>query len=210
MQLNNQQIKELEKRKRTKLINSLSGFKSVNLIGTISKEGVTNLSIVSSVIHIGANPPLMGFIMRPITVPRDTYNNIKDTGSFTINHIKADFYKEAHQVSARYPSEVSEFEATGLSTEFGESLKAPYVKESTIKIGLAFREQHEIAINNTILMIGEVMELQFPDDCWAEDGYLDLEQAGTITCSSLDSYHATSRLSRLSYAKPDKSLTEIK
>ncbi|MEL6922682.1 MAG: flavin reductase [Bacteroidota bacterium] len=201
----------MEKRRRTALMNSLSGFKSVNLVSSISADGVSNLSIVSSVIHIGANPALMGFIMRPISVTRDTYNNIMETGTYTFNHIRPEFYKQAHQVAARYPSEVSEFEAVGLTPTFSESglIKAPYVQESSIQIGLIFKEKYDIAINGTILMIGAVTELIFPDDCWMEDGYLDLEKAGTVTCSSLDSYHTTERLSRLSYAKPDRALREI-
>lgn len=40
----NQQIADLEERKRIAMINSLSGFKSLNLIGTVNKEGQTNLS----------------------------------------------------------------------------------------------------------------------------------------------------------------------
>ncbi|CAD7816239.1 hypothetical protein CHRY9390_03129 [Chryseobacterium aquaeductus] len=76
----NQQIADLEERKRTAMINSLSGFKSLNLIGTINKIGQTNLAIFNSVMHIGANPALMGFICRPDSVERDTLENIKQTG----------------------------------------------------------------------------------------------------------------------------------
>jgi hypothetical protein len=36
------------------------------------------------------------------------------------------------------------------------------------------------------------------------DGFVDLEKAGTLTCSGLDSYHKTARIARLSYAKPDQ------
>lgn len=59
MHFTKQQINELEQRFRTNLINSLSGFKSANLIGTQDKLGNTNLAIVSSVFHLGAHPPLV-------------------------------------------------------------------------------------------------------------------------------------------------------
>jgi hypothetical protein len=36
------------------------------------------------------------------------------------------------------------------------------------------------------------------------DGFIDLENAGTITVSGLDSYHSTKKIERLSYAKKDK------
>lgn len=191
----------MEKRFRAHFINSLSGFKSVNLVGTIDDKGTPNLSVVSSVIHLGANPALMGFILRPITVTRDTYNNILANGSYTFNHLNEGMYQQAHQSSARYPAEVSEFEAVGLSPEYTEHGPAPYVAESLVKIGLTFKEAMEIKLNGTLLMIGEIKEVIVPDNCLSADGYLNIEQAGSITCSGLDAYHQTTILDRLPYAK---------
>lgn len=202
MIISKQRILEFEKFYRTNFINSLSGFKSANLIGTISKEGKTNLAIFSSVIHVGANPPMMGFLMRPVSVERHTYSNIKETGYFTINHINKEIYKQAHQTSARYNKDVSEFDACGLTPELSEIIKAPYVKESKIKIGLRFIEEQEIKFNRTIIIVGEIVEIILPDDVVEMDGYVDIEKAGTIAISSLDSYHATKRIARLTYAKP--------
>ena len=147
-------ILNFEKLYRTKFVNSLSGFKSANLIGTISSEGKTNLAIFSSVIHVGANPPLMGFLMRPVSVERHTYNNIKETGHFTINHINKEIFKQAHQTSASYEKYISEFDACGLTPEFTEKIKAPYVKESKIKIGLKFVEEQNIKSNDTVFNCG--------------------------------------------------------
>ena len=74
--LNSLDIQQIEHRKRTALINSLSGFKSLNLIGTASQEHETNLAVFNSVIHLGADPALMGFISRPHSVERHTIENI--------------------------------------------------------------------------------------------------------------------------------------
>ncbi len=191
-----------EKLYRTNFVNSLSGFKSANLIGTISGEGKTNLAIFSSVIHVGANPPLVGMLVRPVSVPRHTYTNIKETGHFTINHINRNIYKQAHQTSARYDKEISEFDECGLTPEFSTNVKAPYVRESNIKIGCRFVEEHQIKTNETIFIVGEVIEVIIPDDVLMHDGYVDIEKAETIAISALDSYHQTKRISRLSYAKP--------
>jgi flavin reductase (DIM6/NTAB) family NADH-FMN oxidoreductase RutF len=209
MKIVNENILALEKHYRTNLVNSLTGFKSANLIGTISKEGKTNLAIFSSVIHVGANPPLMGFLMRPVSVERHTYSNIKETGYFTINHINKEIYKQAHQTSGRYDKNVSEFDACGLTPEYTETIKAPYVKESTIKIGLRFVEGQEIKSNGTIFIVGEIVEIILPDDVIAKDGYVDIERAGTIAISGLDSYHETKSIARLSYAKPGVEPKEI-
>jgi flavin reductase (DIM6/NTAB) family NADH-FMN oxidoreductase RutF len=202
MIITNKNILDFEKLYRINFINSLSGLKSANLIGTISKEGKTNLAIFSSVIHVGANPPLMGFLMRPVSVERHTYNNIKETGYYTINHINKEIYKQAHQTSARYEKDISEFDACGLTAELSEIIKAHYVKESKIKIGLKFVEEQEIKFNGTIFIVGEIVEIILPDDAVSKDGYVDIEKAETIAISGLDSYHETKRIARLSYAKP--------
>ena len=48
-----EKIKGLEKIYRLNLINSCTGYKSANLIGSIDEEGKTNLAIFSSITHLG-------------------------------------------------------------------------------------------------------------------------------------------------------------
>ena len=201
VQITTADLIQMEQRKRAHLINSVGGFKSVCLIGTVDIKGQTNLAIFSSIVHIGANPPLISFIMRPDSVERHTLENILETGSYTINHLNENIYKQAHQTSARYPKEISEFDATGLSTEYKSNCKAPFVKESNVQLELEFKQRIDLTINNTILIIGEIKNIYFPEDCMHGDGFLDIEKAGTITCSGLDSYHFPKSIERLPYAK---------
>ena len=202
-------ILSMETRKRAAFMNSLSGFKSASLIGTIDTQNNTNLAIFSSVIHLGSNPALVGFINRPDSVDRHTFENILATNCFTINHINKSIYKQAHQTSARYPKNISEFDATGLPTEYIKDFKAPFVKESHIKYGLEFIEKHELKINGTILVIGKVIDVILPESCLLSDGAIDIEMAETIAISGLDSYHATNKIARLSYAKSDITSIEM-
>ncbi len=207
---NSESIKSLDKYKRVHLINSLGGFKSVSLVGTSDIEGNNNLAIFSSIFHIGANPPLIGLIFRPSPPERNTYNNIIKTGYFTLNHINESILKQAHQTSARYDQGDSEFEKTGLTPEFKDHFFAPYVSESKIQLGIEFKEKITISVNNTTLIIGEIVQIYIPEDSLNEDGFVDIEKANSITCSGLDSYHKTVQLDRLSYAKPNIELTSIK
>ena len=200
--LTSKALMEMEQRERAQLINSVGGFKSVCLIGTSNETAQSNLAIFNSIVHIGANPPLIGFIMRPDSVERHTLANILSTGYYTINHINESIYKQAHQTSARYPREVSEFDATGLTPVYKNDYKAPYVAESRIQLGVEFKERINLTINNTILIVGEIKDLYFPSHCLQDDGYLDIEKAGTIACTGLDGYHTTHSLERLPYAKP--------
>ncbi len=207
--INPADFEKAEKQKTVHLINSLGGFKSVALVGTSDQHGTTNLSIFSSFFHIGANPPLIGMIFRPSPPERDTMRNIIETGFYTINHINESIYKQAHQTSARYDAAISEFDVTGLNTEYKKNFFAPFVAESNIQLGIEFKEKMDIAINNTTVIIGEIVHIYIPEDCLYADGFIDLEKANTITCSGLDSYHKTVKLNRLSYAKPNKEITII-
>ena len=201
--LSKDKIAAMDKKYRASLINSLSGFKSVSLIGTINKNKKENLAIFSSVVHIGSDPALIGFIQRPHSVERHTLENILETSFYTINHISKSIYKQAHQTAARYEKNSSEFTEVGLTPEFRENFIAPYVLESSVKYGLEFVERVDLKINDTILIIGQVVEILIPENLITEDGYLDIEKGSSLTCSGLDSYHMTERIARLSYAKPN-------
>ena len=206
---NSEDLMSLDKNKRVHLINSLGGFKSVALVGTSDNDGNNNLAIFSSIFHIGANPPLIGLIFRPSPPERDTYNNIIKTGYFTLNHVNESIFKQAHQTSARYDQGDSEFEKTGLTPDYKDHFFAPYVAESKIQLGIEFKEKVPISVNNTTLIIGEIIQIYIPEDCLNEDGFVDIEKANSITCSGLDSYHKTIQLDRLSYAKPNLEITSI-
>lgn len=207
--LTHEALLAMDQRKRAHLINSLGGFKSVCLIGSIDSQQRTNLTIFNSIVHLGAHPPLVACIIRPDTAERHTLDNILETQCYTINHLNESIYQKGHQTSARYHKTISEFDAVGLTPEFRNPFLAPFVKESQVKLGLEFRQRVNIDLNGTILIIGEIVHVSFPTPCWHTDGYLDIEKAGTIAGSGLDSYHVTHRLKRLSYAKPDLPLTEI-
>jgi flavin reductase (DIM6/NTAB) family NADH-FMN oxidoreductase RutF len=203
-------IKALENHERALFINSLSGFKSANLVGTANTAKLSNLAIVSSVVHLGANPPLLGMVMRPQPFPCGTLKNILDTGVYTLNHVNTAIHEQAHQTSARYPEDISEFDVVGLSEQWEDNFKAPFVQESHIKIGMEFREHHSFDINGTEFIIGEIVSIEMPDGIVAEDGFVSLEKAGTLAISSLDTYHSTQTLASLSYAKPDKKIHNIR
>ena len=208
LQFSLQDIQAMQRIPRLTLINAITGFKSANLIGTVNTEGVPNLAVFSSAVHIGSEPPLIGIVTRPVVADgktsRHTYNNIKSSGFFTINHVGMDIIEQAHQTSASYPEGVSEFEAVGLTPQYLGLKNVPYVAESTIKMGLEFVEEYHIKANQTTMIIGKVVELFLPENCMDEKGNLDLNLAKTVALSGLDSYHVTELIYRLPYARVPK------
>ncbi|MDB2571352.1 flavin reductase family protein [Polaribacter sp.] len=197
-------IDNLEKIFKINLINSCSGFKSANLLGSISNEGVSNVAVFSSVIHLGSNPPTLGFILRPTTVPRDTYKNIKESGLFTINHIYEEIIEDAHHTSAKYPESVSEFDITNLEEEYKGAFKAPFVKGSPVQMSMKFIEEIPVPSNNVMLIVAQIEELYIQDALLQSDGLINLSIGKVATINGLDTYAIPTFKKQLSYQRPKK------
>jgi len=194
---------------RVNFFNSLGGYKSINLCGTVDNAGKENLAIFNSIFHVGSNPPLLGMVSYPPNKQRDTLSNIRETGYYTLNHITESIYFKAHQTAAGYSSDKSEFEMVGLTPDYSGNIPAPYVKESAIKIGLKLVEDITLKSNGKVIIIGEVVEVILPRNCVLNDGMIDLGMAGTITATGMDTYYSTRKIVRLSFAKTDGDLDVI-
>ena len=202
MHFNEEEIENLEKIYRVNLINSCSGYKAANLIGTVSEKN-NNLAIFSSLVHLGSNPPLLGFFLRPTEiVPRHTYLNIKENQYYTINSVEKEFADKAHHTSAKYDKSISEFEIVDLEPEFINKFPSPYVKSSSIKIGMKFVEELKISYNKSRLIVGKIVELHVNDDMIDKDGFLNLYKAEVATISGCDGYSYPKKNSRKGYQKP--------
>ncbi len=197
-----EEIKQAPKVKRLNLINGLTGIKPANLIGTVSKSGVENVAVFSSVVHLGSNPALYGFILRPTgDVPRNTHENIRETGFYTINQIQTEFVNKAHYTSAKFDKDISEFEICGLTPEYKTGFSAPFVKESLIQLGMRFVEEIPIPINGTSLIIGEIEHIFMSDHCLSDEGHVDLEKVGGAGISGLNSYYGLTKIAQFPYAR---------
>jgi len=201
---NHKQILDLDKIYKINLINSCSGFKSANLLGSVSREGIPNVAVFSSVTHLGSNPPTLGFILRPTTVPRDTYKNIKENGSFTINHIYEDIIEDAHHTSAKYPEKISEFNVTNLEEEYKGDFKAPFVKNAPVQMSMKFIEEIYIPSNEVVLIVSQIEELYVKDELLQKDGLINLSKGNVVTINGLDTYAIPKFKKQLSYQRPKK------
>ena len=210
MQYTKEDIAGMDSKDRLKLINAVSGIKPANLIGTISEEGVPNLAMFSSVMHLGSDPALLGFILRPVgEVPRHTYENIIQNHQYTINHVHRSFAKQAHYTSAKLERSRSEFESSQLQAEFLPSFKAPFVKESQLKMGMHFLEAIPIPRNGTSLVIGEIRHLIMSDTAIDSEGEIDLMALDGVGVSGLNTYYGLNKLDWFPYARVED-LSKVK
>lgn len=198
------EIEKMEKIFRLNLINSCTGYKSANLIATKSKSGNPNVAVFSSITHMGSDPAMLGFVTRPLNVSRNTYKNIRDTSYFTVNHIHEKMIEQAHHTAAKYDEEISEFHKTGLNEEYLDDFHAPYVKQSEVKLGCKYLNEYHIKENDTLLVVAAIEHIYFDEGIQMPDGWLRLDDAGTVAINGLDGYSLPSLLDRFHYARPNQ------
>ena len=204
MHIDLQDINGWDRTYRLKFVNSISGYKGVHLIGTANTQKETNLAIFNSVVHIASDPPLIGFIMRPLTIERGTYQNIKETGTYTINHVHKSFLKKAHYTSANFSTQDSEFDLCNLAEEHHFNFPAPFVKESKIKMALKLKEDIEIKANGSRLIIGEIQHVIVDEDFIDISGQLDLALAHDVCVTGLNQYSSVSKFKNMPYARVEE------
>lgn len=202
MHFSKQDILNTSRIKRLNLINSITGIKPANLIGTISKDGYTNLAIFSSVIHLGSNPALIGFITRPDKkVKRDTLNNILETNYYTINHIHQNFIEQSHKTSGKYEKDVSEFYMCNLTEDYLFDFPAPFLKESKIKMGLKLQNIIDISDNQTKLILGSIEHIYIDDIALEENGDINLQIINDVGIGGLNNYYKLEKIAHYPYVK---------
>jgi flavin reductase (DIM6/NTAB) family NADH-FMN oxidoreductase RutF len=194
---------------RANFLNSISGFKPLNLIATVDEQGMSNLGLFSNVVHLGADPALVGFVNRPREAAPHTLGNIERGKFYTINHVNPAILERAHQCSAKYPDGVSEFAETGLTEEWIDGLPVPYVRESLVRYALELVQVNPIPMNGTFFVIGRVVQAHLDPTLVSADGFIDISRAESLVSTGLDAYGEVSALARYRYAKPGKVSEQI-
>ncbi len=197
-------IQGFSKLYRLNLINSITGYKSANMIGTRSNSGEENVAIFSSITHLGSNPALLHFTLRPNTVPRDTYKNIKENMVFTVNHVSLAQIEQAHHTSAKYDEDISEFDQTLLEPEYKMDWHAPFVKDAPIALGCRYLNEYEIKENGCVLIIAAIEHIFVEDKLLQKDGWVKLESGEVVAINGLDGYALPQLKKRMEYARPNE------
>lgn len=200
------EIEKMDRIPRLNLINSCTGYKSANLIATISNEGRTNVAVFSSVTHLGSDPALISFTLRPTTVPRHTYKNIKEYGYFSVNHITAEQIADAHHTSAAYPEEISEFDQTKLEPIYHNDCPVPFVKGSPVKLLCKYVNEYLIQENGCILVVASIEAIFYEEELLTSDHWLKLDKGKVVAINGLDGYALPELVERFAFARPESNV----
>jgi flavin reductase (DIM6/NTAB) family NADH-FMN oxidoreductase RutF len=192
-------------RRRAQFFNSLGGPRQAGLLTTLSPEGVANAAVFSQTLHVGSNPPRLGFLFRPLTHQHHGLRQLRHQGAFGFNLLAGgpDVALRLHQCSAAYPEGASELEATAFPWSPFDQLPAPRLHDAAVAYGLHLREEHALS-NGTVLVVGEVAELHLAAGIQpGDDGFVRLP-AHLLLAQGLDGYHHATPLLRAAYAQPDR------
>jgi flavin reductase (DIM6/NTAB) family NADH-FMN oxidoreductase RutF len=177
---------------------------------TISKEGVPNLSPFSYFNVFSSNPPILAFSparrVRDNSV-KDTLKNVHDVPEVVINVVNFEIVHQMSLSSTEYPSEVNEFDKSGLTMLASDTIRPYRVAESPV--------QFECKINDIIslgedggagnLIICEVLKMHMTDEVLNEDQSIN-QEALDLVARAGGSYYTRARAGFFEIPKPLKSL----
>jgi len=78
-----------------------------------------------------------------------------------------------------------------------------------VRYALKLVEIIPIKLNNTFLVIGEIIQVMLAKDILLNDGFLALDKSGSVCSNGIDGYYNTQLIERFNYAKPNVKLEKL-
>jgi len=118
-----------------KLMVNTIGPRPIAFASTISADGIPNLAPYSYFNAYSSNPPMLVFSsnLSP-DGKKDTLKNVEETGEVVINMVNYAIVRQMAVTNVDFPSEVSEFEKSGLTPIPSDLIKPFRVKESPVQM----------------------------------------------------------------------------
>jgi flavin reductase (DIM6/NTAB) family NADH-FMN oxidoreductase RutF len=158
-------ISELSSADGYKLATGLIVPRPIGWIGTMSRTGVPNLAPYSFFNVVSGLPPT--FVFSPgRTGRKDTLDNVRQIGEFTVNVVTEEVAEAMNATSATFEPEVDEFAACGLTAVPSSSIRPPMVGECKANFECVVTQIVEIGHreHGNALVIGEAVEIHVLDD----------------------------------------------
>lgn len=194
-----EEIKSLDRAYRRDFINRITGAKLAWILGSFHPEFGENLALFSSIVHVGANPPLVGIVFRPSMGKLHSLRNINETKLFSLNSLPLKFRKEIHSSSANGSEELDDFDSIGLQREIDSSHPIPLVKEASIRMLLEPVELAPIRTNSNHFLVSEIKKVEI-NVAFLDSNELPIPE-GLTYVSGLDLYCKVESIQSMPYAR---------
>ena len=168
------------------------GPRPIALASTISASGEINLSPFSFFNAFGANPPMIVFSpsrrLRDNTT-KDTYSNLLATEECVIQSVTHAMVQQVSLASTEYPSDINEFEKSGLTPVPSDIVKPPRVKESPFQMECRLKDMIELGGKKASgnLALCEVVKFHIDEDIF-ENGVIIPDRIDLVARMSADYY----------------------
>lgn len=193
-------ISQMDKIEKLNLINSSTGYKPTYFIATKSIEGNINIALFNNLTVLSHSPSLIGFIIHPSDAAPDSYQNIMETGYFTINHITADMITDTHTtlfVDDSDERDTLEDYKTFLEIEYKEEVNFPFVKRSPVQLYCKFVNEYIIKENKIIHIIASIEHIFFDQTLEHKEGWIQLDKGNMVSTNGIDSYFLSQLINRI-------------
>ena len=156
-------IKELDAKSIYQLLISGISPRPIALVGSLDKDGRSNLAPFSFFNAFGANPPIIGFspaLSGRTGLPKDTLLNIKETKEFTVSIVNSSIVEQISLSSCEFEKNIDEFIKTGLTKYKSKNIGAYGVQESNFIMECKLYNIIDLGGNpgSGNLILGEVLQ----------------------------------------------------
>jgi flavin reductase (DIM6/NTAB) family NADH-FMN oxidoreductase RutF len=164
----------------------------IAFVSSVSADGVRNLAPFSFFNAICGEPPVICFSVSNREPRKDTLANVRATGEFVVNIVSEEIAAQMNLASGEYPSEVDEFDVSGLTAVPSDLIKVPRVKESHVNMECRLMQVVEVSTRprGGSLVIGEVVRFHI-DDAIVHDFKIDPDKLRAVARMGGDEYSRT-------------------
>ena len=171
-------IKELDAKSVYQLLISGISPRPIALVGSLDKDGRSNLAPFSFFNAFGANPPIIGFspaLSGRTGLPKDTLLNIKETKEFTVSIVNSSIVEQISLSSCEFEKNIDEFIKTGLTKYKSKNIGAYGVQESNFIMECKLYNIIDLGGNpgSGNLILGEVLQFHINKEILTEDNQVD-------------------------------------
>jgi len=141
----------------------------IAFVSTLDENGVKNLAPYSFFNAFSSNPPIVVFSSnRRVSnnTTKDTLHNVRVSKECVVNVVPYSIVRQMSLASVEFPSEVSEFEAVGLTPQESVNVAAPGVLESPVNMECIVKDVIELGEHGGAghLIICEVVHISISED----------------------------------------------
>jgi flavin reductase (DIM6/NTAB) family NADH-FMN oxidoreductase RutF len=150
--------------------------RAIAWVSTASADGVGNLAPISFFTAVGRKPPMVSLTLQPRsdgTTLKDTFINIRETGSFVTNIVTLPHADEMHRSAFDFDPGTDEFDAVGLEKQASEVVSAPRIKDAPISMECVVDRIIPVGDLNDHVVWGEVVRFHVRDDLYLDRGRID-------------------------------------